>query len=685
MTTKKVKIAIFPPKTSRDAVLSSNGLALDNICIKYNSDEELSSTGDYTLDATFLLDETGLYKNIVDEAILKVVIDGEDEVFRIVKNNQTTREITIVAKQITITEQKQLWLDDVRPTNIAGQESILDMYNNAVGVKEIFVYSDIPIVSTAYYQLINMYKACHDCDQSFTNRWGSNGLETTRRKYNLYLNAKRGKQSKLSIRERKNLTGFEASTNVETFVTRAIGKGFNGIKGQYIESSLKDKYARVNTHVFEYPDIKIKTAEYKAGDEGTWFDTEAQAMAELDKRVGLEFTENHVDEIKATYDINFVSLEKTEEYKEYSYLEKANVGDTVKVYVPTLDVDITVRVTRKKFNGLTQRVDSMVLSNASTTTVISTTKIINDLKNQYGETGNNNINDYINAIIQAGMKDSNVIVRNGELLIMDTKDINTARNVWRWNAGALVHSSEGYYSKNWNIGITQDGTINAQLLIGKLLANGEGTNYFDLDNGIIKGKDLKIDLTNGEVNFKNGLIEGKDLKIDLGNGIVDFRRGLIRGDNSSWNLDTGVFESIQTNGDKIVISPSEGFYRQVGSNKNVYHSLIHTISITKTFNAVAYDSSTYQTNEYFFEEIPVEFYNKKVSVLVNLEHIFSSEYVLTQDAPVIWGVIENNKLKIFFGTTTRPIKTVATGGEMWVAYSSKPHTTRITVTATLIA
>lgn len=485
MSTKKVKIAIFPPKSTKETVLGSNGIVLDSICLEYGTTEELSSTGDYTLDATFLLDENGLYKHIVDEAIIKALVDGEEEIFRIVKNTPSTRNITIVTKQITITEQKQLWLDDVRPTQTGGQGAISHMYNNAVGVKEIIITSDIPVVSTAYYQLINLYQACYDCDQSFTNRWGVNGLETTRRKYNLFLNTKRGTQSNLSIIEGKNLTGFEARTNIDSFVTRGIGKGFNGVKGHYVESSNISKYARVNTKVFDYPDIKVKTADYQEGDEGTWFDTEAEAIVELDRRVGLEFTENHVDEIKATYNINFVNLEKTEEYKNYSHLEKANIGDLVKVYVKSLDIDITVRVVKKKCDGLTQRVDEIRLSNTSISATISTSKIIEDLKKQYQNSGNPNINDYINAIIEAGMKDSNVIVRNGEFLIMDTKDINTARNVWRWNSGALVHSNEGYYSKNWNVGITQDGMINASriltgILTTVLIQNLDGSFEIDL-------------------------------------------------------------------------------------------------------------------------------------------------------------------------------------------------------------
>lgn len=526
MSTKKAKISIFPPKSSKETVIGSNGISLDNICTSCISEEELSSTGNYVLDATFLLDEEGLYKIIERDCILKVRIDGEDEIFRIIKYDPGLRYINITALQITITEQKQLWLDDVRPTNTNGMEAINHMLSNAIGNKEIDVYSDISIISTAYYQLLNFYEACYDCDQSFLKRWGVNGLETKRRGYNLYLNKKRGNQSNLSIREGKNLTGFSGFTNMENLCTRGIGKGYNGIKGDYVESSKKNNYSRVNTKVFEYK-VRVREEGQEEDSDYTYFNTEAEAKAELNRLVGLEFSENNVDELKAEYDINFVQLEKTQEYKKYAYLEKADVGDYVKVYVEKLDVDITLRVVNKKYNILAQKTESMSISNKVTETVLSTAQIVNDLKKQYENTGNNDFNAYLTAIINAGLKNSNVIVRKNEILIMDTTDINTAKNVWRWNAGALAHSSDGYYTTNWNIGITQNGEINAdRILAGVLTAilikSLDGKSWFNLSTGELVLGNGKIIVNNqsGEKVMwvdENGNLSVNTLKV-FGNG-----------------------------------------------------------------------------------------------------------------------------------------------------------------------
>ena len=56
-----------------------------------------------------------------------------------------------------------------------------------------------------------------------------------------------------------------------------------------------------------------------------------------------------------------------------------------------------------------------------------------------------------------------------EILIMDTPDINTAVNVWRFNQGGLGHSSNGYEGPFNDIALTADGQINANLITTGIL------------------------------------------------------------------------------------------------------------------------------------------------------------------------------------------------------------------------
>lgn len=79
-----------------------------------------------------------------------------------------------------------------------------------------------------------------------------------------------------------------------------------------------------------------------------------------------------------------------------------------------------------------------------------------------------------------------------EILVMDTDDISTAVNVWRWNSGGLGHSSNGYNGP-YSLALTQDGSIVATMITSGILNAGvlkagiiqdiAGKNYWNMDTG----------------------------------------------------------------------------------------------------------------------------------------------------------------------------------------------------------
>lgn len=79
-----------------------------------------------------------------------------------------------------------------------------------------------------------------------------------------------------------------------------------------------------------------------------------------------------------------------------------------------------------------------------------------------------------------------------EILVMDTDDISTAVNVWRWNSGGLGHSNNGYNGP-YSLALTQDGSIvatmitsgilNASVLKAGIIQDTAGLNYWNLETG----------------------------------------------------------------------------------------------------------------------------------------------------------------------------------------------------------
>ncbi|UBL03711.1 peptidoglycan DD-metalloendopeptidase family protein (plasmid) [Clostridium perfringens] len=488
MVDGKIRIAIFPQNTPRDIVLSSNGYSLDNWCTLANGFKDLA--GNFRFEGNFVNDKER--PEIEKGYILKVLDEyGRDEIFRITTCNKNTMITSIIAFQITITETQSLWLDDVRPTECSGTSSIQYIFDgaNSFGFpKEIFVSSNISNTSTAYYQKMSMFNALHNCDQSFKNRWGG---EVLRHQYNLTINDKIGQDNGVIIREGKNLLGFKANTNIDSLATVLIGKGFDGITGDYIESPIKNKYPRAFIKVIEYSDIKVRN-ESDSNDEG--FETLEAAQREINKRIKEEFSQKHVDEVKAQYDIDFIQLEQTEEFKEYASLQILDVGDIARVYVDSLDLKLTTRVVEKHINYLNGTVLKTVLSNNPVQVIKSDSQVISEIRNTFIKNNNSNLGDFINSMMRAGLKNSFVINKENETYWLDNKDPNLAKNVVRINKNGLACSTTGINGK-FEYGITIDGKINASMIVTGILSTILITNA---DNS------FQIDLSGtGGASFKN--------------------------------------------------------------------------------------------------------------------------------------------------------------------------------------
>lgn len=499
-----IKISHFPKGTPKDTVLTKTRTVLDNICRSCTVEEDITS-GNYVLDAEFLVDSGGLWNELVEESILKCQLDYGTEIFVIKKVKKQSRYITVAAVQMTIHACNTLWLEDVRPTNTNGQGALSHMLTNAIGKKkEIVLQSNISVMNTAYYQRKRLQEALFNADNSFIDRWGG---EVLRRGYTLSINDRIGMDRKVVIRRGKNLTGFEGTTDLDQLCTMAKGVGFDGITHEgYIMSPLAEQYDQYYPREFKYDDVKVKTENDTEG-----FDTLEEAQEELIRRVNLEYSKNHVDELRAEYNLSFIPLSMTEEYKHLAS-EVIYLGDTVKIQETLLGIDLKVRVISRKYDVMKQKPLSMTLSNIpieEKRTTVSDSAIIKQLKDQIKQ-NNNSVAEYVQSMINSGSTNSYVLYRQNEILAMDNKDINSAINVVRLNKHGLAFSQTGYYGE-YTYGFTIDGVLNASLIRTGILTA--------ILIQSVSG-DCSINLETGEVNFNKGSIKGPGIDISLNNGYV---------------------------------------------------------------------------------------------------------------------------------------------------------------------
>ena len=198
-----------------------------------------------------------------------------------------------------------------------------------------------------------------------------------------------------------------------------------------------------------------------------------------------------------------VSFEPLWNQSEYAAIhERLSLCDTVTVKHPNLGVTAKMKVVKTVYDSLKEKYKSITLG----TLKASLTSKINDLENVVTDTKKSvdRLPSLLNSAIDSATKQitgntgGSVVLHsnsNGtpyELLIMDTEDINSAVNVWRWNLGGLGFSSHGYNGP-YETAVTGDGAIVADFITaGSLVANiikagtlssNDGSSYWNLESG----------------------------------------------------------------------------------------------------------------------------------------------------------------------------------------------------------
>lgn len=183
--------------------------------------------------------------------------------------------------------------------------------------------------------------------------------------------------------------------------------------------------------------------------------------------------------------------------------------------------------------------------------------------------------DNATALITAATT-GHVVTRKNEILIMDTADKNTAKKVWRWNAGGLGYSKTGY-NGTYGTAITMNGaivadfittgTLNADLIRAGTLKDKQGNISWNMSSGALTAKKLSIDSPNfklttyGYMTAKGASIDGSitassgDTKVRVGYGHLsiyynDKEMGLIGGNSfAQSNSIAGLNFDLENTGD----------------------------------------------------------------------------------------------------------------------------------------
>lgn len=244
-------------------------------------------------------------------------------------------------------------------------KAALDQLLGAATTKHRFTATSSDTATRASARVVRMNLAAaimnQGSDNTFASRWAG---ELTRDNWHIHHAATRGADHGVVIRDRKNLTGYTATVDLTSVVTRIVPVGFDGITlpELYVDSPHLDHYAIPHIKVIRYPDIKaIADADNPREDEVPL----PQAHALLRQAAKAEYATNHIDTPAASYTVSFVDLASTAEYADLAELETVLLGDTVTVQHADLGVSLSARVVGYEYNPLRQAYVSVELGSVA--------------------------------------------------------------------------------------------------------------------------------------------------------------------------------------------------------------------------------------------------------------------------------------------------------------------------------
>lgn len=286
--------------------------------------------------------------------------------------------------------------------------------------------------------------------------------------YDVHLWANRGSDKGVTIRYGKNLIDLKQEENIQNVVTGVVPFFANEdtlvtLPEKVVESEYVDLYPYPRTVILDLS--------------SEWTD-EVPTVEQLRQRAQKYIEDNDIGIPKVSIDVSFIALWQTEEYKDISPLERVNLCDTVTIIFEKLGIEAKAKVISTEYDVLRERYTKIEVGDAKST--LATTIVnIDSTTNTKIQTATSFLQKAIvhaTDMITGGLGGYVYLKPNAdgypeEILIMDSPDIETAVNIWRWNKNGLGFSSNGYAGP-YGTAITSDGQIVADYITAGTL-NGD--------------------------------------------------------------------------------------------------------------------------------------------------------------------------------------------------------------------
>lgn len=318
--------------------------------------------GAWTAELSHPIDDTGRWKYIKEEAVIKMPSFNGMQLFRIKKVRKSDGGVTANMEPIFMDAAGDCFLTDIRPTEKNGQQA-LDIMCTANS--KYSGRSDIQKTATAYYEYKNLIEAINgDDENSFINRWGG---ELIFDNFQIEINERAGGDYGIELKYGKNIPADGLTEEVDTsaVITRIYPKAYNGYtitNNGYVDSPVINRYATIKAATMTFDDVKMRE-DAQEGDEEDGIiicDTQEELDEVLIAKCNAQY-EAGADKPSISISANIVLLQNTEQYKEYKILEDISLGDTIHCKHSKLDIITEARVIELEYDCISKKVKAVTL------------------------------------------------------------------------------------------------------------------------------------------------------------------------------------------------------------------------------------------------------------------------------------------------------------------------------------
>lgn len=350
--------------------------------------------------------------------------------------------------------------------NINAQTALNQLKNQMEPKGDFTFYSDVTTRSSLDFsepsKFNNAQEVLGGVQGSILDNFGGEYLFNNNQ---VRLLANAGIERNVIIAYGKNLTDISQEESIENTFTSVYGWAkLDGEDEQvitlpetYLDSEYVDNYTQRRIQMVDFSDKKPKN------------------VSALREMVKSYIKTNKIGIPKVSIKTSYVDLASSVMDEELKHLEELDLCDWVTVLFNELEIHTSAQIIKTVWNVSLDKFDSLELGETAT----NMSKVLSE-----SQPDTNKLIDKVTWLEEAQKEASNLLNNPGkghvviypsfadpqEILIMDTKDVNTAKNVWKWNAGGLGFSSTGYKG-TYELAMTNNGAIVAdRITVGVLRA-----------------------------------------------------------------------------------------------------------------------------------------------------------------------------------------------------------------------